>query len=223
MTKKKTNEENQLQEKFEPITKGQVEYVRTLIENDVTFVTGDAGTGKSFLALGLASQYLLERRYDRIIIARPAVEASKKGIGFLPGRLDEKIQPYMLPAIAHLKRFLGKDIYANNIRNENIVFETLEYMRGSTYDNSFIILEEAQNCTTEQLVMVVTRIGINSKLLINGDIDQTDLRNTGEDSDLAYVISKIEKANLSKFGIARLTELDIVRSPLIKDFLKAMK
>ena len=223
MSKKKTEESFVMQEKIKPKTKGQAEYLRTLVENDVTFVTGDAGTGKSYLALGLASEYLLEARFDKVIIARPAVEASKKGLGFLPGSLEEKVEPYLEPAVQHLKRFLGKDTYSNMIRDERIIFKTLEYMRGHTFDYSFMILEEAQNCTTEQLTMFITRIGINSKILINGDVDQTDLRNVGDSSDLAYVMSKVEKAGLDKFGIARLSDLDIVRSPLIAGFLRAMK
>jgi phosphate starvation-inducible PhoH-like protein len=105
MSRKKTEEiAPKLQERIKPKTKGQAQYLRTLVENTVTFVTGDAGTGKSFLALGLAAEYLLEGRYDTLIVARPAVEASKKGLGFLPGNLDEKLDPYVLPAIKHLKR-----------------------------------------------------------------------------------------------------------------------
>lgn len=227
MSKKKTDNQEkqhaQLQERIKPKTKGQQDYLRTLIENDVTFVTGDAGTGKSYLALGLAAEYLSERRYDKIIIARPAIEASKRGIGYLPGDINTKLEPYVLPSIQHLKRFFGKDTYANMIRDEAIKYVSLEYMRGSTYDYSFMILEEAQNCTTEQLIMFITRIGINSKILINGDINQTDLRNEGESSDLFYVIEKVKRANLKSFGIAELTENDIVRSPLIADFLRAMK
>lgn len=218
---KKKDAEPTVAEFPRPQTEGQREYMRILIENDVTFVTGDAGTGKSYLALGLAAQYLVEERFDKIIIARPAVEASKKGLGFLPGQLSEKMLPYVLPAIAHLKRFLGKDLYANMVRDDRIVFETLEYMRGSTYDYSFMILEESQNADVEQLTMFITRIGKESKILINGDIEQTDLRNKGENSDLLYVINKVR--HLEGFGVAELTENDIVRNPLIKSFLRAMK
>jgi len=222
MSKKRSDDvAPKLQERIKPKTKGQAEYLRILVENTVTFVTGDAGTGKSFLALGLAAEYLLENRYDKLIVARPAVEASKKGLGFLPGDLSEKMDPYVLPAIKHLKRFLGNDLYYNMIRDDRIKFETLEYMRGHTFDYSFMILEEAQNADFEQLKMFVTRIGTNSKILINGDIEQTDLRHRGDDSDLFRMIEKIR--DVKEFGVAALTEDDIVRNPLIIDFLRAVK
>jgi phosphate starvation-inducible PhoH-like protein len=223
MSKKRVIEEvvPKMQERVKPKTKGQAEYLRILVENTVTFVTGDAGTGKSYLALGLAAEYLLEHRYDTLIVARPAVEASKKGLGFLPGNLNEKLDPYVLPAIKHLKRFLGNDMYHNMIRDERIKFETLEYMRGHTFDYSFMLLEEAQNADFEQLKMFVTRIGTNSKILINGDIDQTDLKYSGDESDLFKMMNKVK--HLAQFGIAELTEEDIVRNPLIIDFLRAVK
>jgi len=225
MSRKKAQTETlvvpKLQEPFKPKTKGQADYLRTLVENTVTFVTGDAGTGKSYLALGLAASYLLEGRYDTLVVARPAVEASKKGLGFLPGDVSEKMAPYLNPTIKHLKRFLGNDLYFNLIRDNRIQFHSLEYMRGQTFDYSFMMLEEGQNADYEQLVMFVTRMGINSKVLINGDIQQTDLRHKGEDSDLFRMINKIK--NLDNFGVASLTEDDIVRNPIIIDFLRATK
>lgn len=226
-SKKTESRNNQiLQEEFKPRTKNQGEYLRTLIDNDITFVTGCAGTGKSYLAIGLACQYFLEGRYNKIVIVRPAVEASKKGLGFLPGDLNEKLSPYMLPAISHMTRFLGKDKYYNAVRDEDIQFVSLEYMRGMTIDASFVILEEAQNCTTEQLKMFITRIGNYSKMLINGDTDQTDLWK-GEDAtystDLEYVMDKVKKANIPGFGFAELEENDIQRHPIIGPFLRIMK
>lgn len=226
---KKTTAEKKfasLKEEFKPKTKNQSDYLRTLIDNDITFVTGCAGTGKSYLAIGLACQYFLEQRFDRIIIVRPAVEASKKGLGFLPGDLDEKLCPYMLPAVEHMKRFLGPDTYHNAVRDENIRFMSLEYMRGTTINNSFAILEEAQNCTTEQLKMFITRIGMYSKMLINGDTDQTDLwkgENSDFSTDLEFVIQKVKKATIPGFGFAELDENDIQRHPLISPFLRVMK
>lgn len=226
--KKKAAEKkfSSLNEEFKPKTKNQSEYLRTLIDNDITFVTGCAGTGKSYLAIGLACQYFLEKRYDKIIIVRPAVEASKKGLGYLPGDLDEKLTPYMLPAVEHMKRFLGLDVYHNAVRDENIRFMSLEYMRGTTINYSFAILEEAQNCTTEQLKMFITRIGTESKMLINGDTDQTDLWKSEDadySTDLEYVIAKVRKATIPGFGFAELDENDIQRHPLIAPFLRIMK
>jgi phosphate starvation-inducible PhoH-like protein len=217
--------EHKLRVEFKGKTKGQEQYLLTMIENEVTFVTGDAGTGKSFLALGLACQYLLERRYDYLMIARPTVAATpnNRDLGFLPGELDNKMSPWVKPAVENMKRFLGPDVYTKFVNEGIIKIEPLEYMRGMTYDNTFMILEEAQNCTFEQLTMFITRIGENSKILVNGDVEQTDMRLSGSDSDLMRMINKVEAAALASFGVAHLTESDIVRNPLIAGFLRAMK
>lgn len=222
---KKVRSEPKLRASFLPKTMGQIDYLDTLKDNTITFVTGDAGTGKSYMALGLACQYLLEGRYDYLVIARPTVAATvgNRDLGYLPGGLEDKMSPWVLPAVENMKRFLGYDTYTTFMTNGIIKIEPLEYMRGRTYDNSFMILEEAQNCSAEQIKMFVTRIGENSKILINGDVEQTDLKRSGEDSDLMYVINKVRNANLPDFGIAHLTESDIVRNPLIAGFLRAMK
>lgn len=219
----KYDREPKMRMELKPKTEGQREYLLTMMENDITFVTGDAGTGKSFLAIGLACQHLLEGRFDYLIIARPTVEASPKGLGFLPGDLTDKISPYVYPAVESMKRFLGPEVYQRFFNEGIIKFEPLEYMRGRTYDHSFLILEEAQNCTKSQLVMFVSRIGEHSKMVINGDVEQSDLRNVGVDSDLQHVIDRVVKADLQDFGVAHLTESDIVRNPLIAGFLRAMK
>lgn len=204
---------------------GQADYLRAIIENTVTFCIGPAGTGKSYIGLGLAAQYLNEGKVNKIIIARPTIEAAPKGIGFLKGNLDEKMAPWVLPAVEHLKRFLGKEAYGYYYNHEQIEFAPLEYMRGRTFLDAFIILEEAQNCTTEQLKMFVTRIGCNCKMVINGDINQTDIKrqNSEFSTDLEYVISKIEKNNLSDFAVHELFEQDIQRSPIIGPFLRIFK
>lgn len=225
---KKTESRNSqvLQEEFKPKTKNQSEYLRTLIDNDVTFATGCAGTGKSYLAIGLACQYLVEQRFDKIMIARPTVEASVKGLGYLPGDISEKLSPYMFPAVEHMKRFLGRDAYNNYVRDEAIIFEPLEYLRGRTFNYTFMILEEAQNCTTEQLKMFITRIGTNSKIAINGDTQQSDLKKkleTEYGNDLDYVVNKLQKANIPGFGFSELEENDIQRHPLIGPFLRVMQ
>lgn len=213
-----------LRSEFEGKTYGQKEYIRAIYDNTVTFVTGPAGSGKSFLAIGVACRGLINGDFDKIVLARPTIEASPKGLGFLPGDLNAKLNPYLLPAISHLKNFLGENTYQNFIRDKKIVFEPLEYMRGRTFDNSFMILEEAQNCTKDQLVMFVTRIGENSKIVIDGDIEQTDLRRNDEGvGDLEYVMQKMEKSNLDEFKVFRLTENDIVRNRLIKEFLRVFK
>lgn len=222
MAKKKSVErERNVYNGFKPKTQGQSEYARTIAENTVTFATGPAGTGKSYCAMALACQYMIEGRYDRIVIARPTVEASPKGIGFIPGDIDAKMYPYVKPAIAHMKKMLGADEYRIRADRGDITFAPLEYMRGETFDYSFMILEEAQNCTVEQLKMFVTRIGDESKIVVNGDTDQTDLRIHDGITDLEYVISKVDR--LRNFAHVQLTESDIVRNKIIVDFLRAMK
>lgn len=205
---------------FKPQTEGQKDYVAAIADNVVTFATGPAGTGKSFCAIALACSYLQEGRYDNIVIARPTVEASKKGLGFIPGDINEKLSPYLMPAIKHMKKIFTPHDYAVRVNAGQIQFESLEYMRGSTYDYSFMILEEAQNCTFEQLEMFITRIGTNSKIVINGDVGQSDLVAEGAYTDLDRMMDRVE--NLKNFGIVELTKADIVRNPIIADFLKAL-
>jgi phosphate starvation-inducible PhoH-like protein len=208
---------------FKPKTENQAKYVKKIEDNTVTFCTGPAGTGKSLVAIALAAKYYLDGKVSRIVIARPAVEASTRGLGYLPGDLNEKIQPYLMPAINHLKKLLGRDRYAQAVEREEIKFETLEYMRGSTYDYSFMILEEAQNCTVEQLVMFITRIGQDSIIVINGDVEQTDLSVSGKYTDLEIVINRVLNNALEGFAAVQLTDDDIVRNPIIKDFIKVMR
>lgn len=219
--KKKTKSSSQVEyrENLKPITKGHADYIRSMSENIVTFCTGPAGCSKSYSVLGLASQYLLEEKVERIIIARPAIEASKKGIGFLPGGLQEKFNPYVQPAIEHLQRFLGRNTYSQLRASDRIRMEPLEFLRGKTFDNSFIIGEEFQNAETEQIIMFVSRIGKNSKLVLNGDANQTDILSYKELTDFEYVINKVEKSKLKDFGIVRLGKEDIVRHPIIAPFL----
>lgn len=208
---------------FKPKTENQAKYLKKIENNTVTFCTGPSGTGKSMCAIALAAQYYLDGRVSNIVIARPAVEASPKGLGFLPGSLNDKLEPYLMPAINHLKKLLGKEKYAQALENGEIKFEALEYMRGNTYDYSFMILEEAQNCTVEQLVMFITRIGQDSKIVINGDTEQTDLESTGKYTDLETVINKVLNNALPSFAAIELTDDDIVRNSIIKDFIKVMR
>jgi phosphate starvation-inducible PhoH-like protein len=206
-------------------TEGQDNYIDAIDNSLITFSIGMAGTGKSYIALGLAVEMIEDGEVDSIIVARPTVETSHKGLGHLPGDIDEKLSPYVLPAVEHLKYFLGKDRYGSLYHEGKIKFEALEYMRGRTFNKSFIILEEAQNCTFEQLVMFVTRIGANSKMVINGDIAQNDLRTGHEKPYLAQMIDKIKRTGLENegFAVIELTEADVIRNPIIPKFLKAME
>jgi len=221
--KKKAREpEKEYREVLKPKTVGHAEYIRCMSENTVTFCTGPAGSSKSYSSLGLACQYLLEERVDKIIIARPAVEAAPRGLGFLPGSVNDKLAPYVQPAVEHMQRFLGKNSYAAYRNSGKIIIEAMEYLRGRTFNMSFIIGEEFQNCTTDQIKMFVTRIGEDSKMVINGDVAQTDVRQHDSDyeTDLEYVIYRVKKAKIKGFGVCELTKADIVRHPLIGPFLQ---
>ncbi|MFI5404956.1 MAG: PhoH family protein [Nitrososphaerales archaeon] len=205
-----------------PKTEGQRNYIRTIVEHEFTFCSGPAGSSKSFTPTGLACQYLLEGRYFKIVFIRPAIESSKKGIGFLKGLLDQKLAPYIAQAEEHLKYFLGESGYKKELNSGNIEFHPLEFLRGKTFHNSFVILDEAQNADKDQLIMAVTRLGQNSKLVCNGDPRQTDLRvpNSEYSTDFEYVIHKLEQAQLDNFGLCQLGEADIVRNPNIAPFLR---
>lgn len=218
----KNSQTSEYREELKPKTSGQSSYIRAMIENEVIFGIGPAGTGKSYCALGLAAQYLLEGKVKHIVIARPTVEASPRGLGYLPGKEQDKLSPYVRPAVEHLKRFLGKDQYLNYFRDGKIKIEALEYLRGTTFNDSFMIGEEFQNATTDQIKMFVTRIGENSKIVIDGDIDQADTKRTNSEylTDLEYVLTKVKEHNLRSFAVVELTELDIVRNKLISDFIR---
>lgn len=224
-------EPEQKEFRLETRTENQRKYMYAMKNNTVVFCVGMAGTGKSYLALGLAAQELKDGLIENIVIARPTVEASPKSLGALPGDLDEKISPYLFPAIEHLKGFLGKSLYGKYVAENKIQFKPLEYMRGSTFNHSFMILEEAQNATFEQLKMFITRIGKDSKIVINGDTAQNDLnmydRNRRIDLDVMIdrLWSKDDDYNskLNDFAIITLGSSDVIRHPIIPEFLKAME
>lgn len=197
-------------------TENQKDYIRSIIENDVTFCTGPSGTGKSFIVAGIASEHLEKDQIDTIIVTRPLV-CTGKDIGSLPGELNEKIKPYLQPMEENLKYFLGRDKFGLYYNTKRIKFEPLETMRGATYHNSYMILDEAQNCTLEQIKMFITRMGKDSKVIINGDTKQTDIY---RDSGLAYCISKLE--NIPGVGICKLDYQDIQRNGIIGAVLYAL-
>lgn len=217
-----TSAPREYREELKPKTSGHAEYIRCIAENTVTFCTGPAGCSKSYTALGMASQYVLSGDMDKIIIIRPAVEASPRGLGYIPGSIENKLQPYVMPALQHLMRFLGQNTYYALKNSGKIQFEALEYIRGRTFDDSIVVCEEFQDATKEQIIMAVTRLGQNSKMIINGDMAQTDIPrlNSEFSTDLEYVIHKIQKNDLKHFGIVELCDADIVRSGIIAPFLK---
>tara|TARA_Y100001938_G_C8094468_1_gene437216 strand:- start:1812 stop:2486 length:675 start_codon:yes stop_codon:yes gene_type:complete len=204
--------------KLKPKTENQEEYIRSMVESDVTFCSGPAGSGKTAVAVGLACEYMLENKIEKIIITRPVVE-SGRGLGFLPGTLTEKVQPYLVPITEEMKLYLGRDTY-NSMRSINAIeICPLEYMRGRNFHNSFMILDEAQNATFEQIKMFLTRIGLGSKAVINGDLDQTDLR--GESGGLDCCMSRL--SGLRGLAICELDQSDIVRNGIISSILDRLR
>ena len=202
---------------LEAKTENQRNYIRSIIENDVTFCTGPSGTGKSFIAAGIAASRLLKDEVDTIIVTRPLV-CTGKDIGSLPGELNDKIKPYLAPMEENLKYFLGRDKFGLYFNTRRIRFEPLETMRGATFHNSYMILDEAQNCTMEQIKMFITRMGEYSKVIINGDTKQTDLY---RDSGLYYCLEKLN--NLQGVGICSLGYNDIQRNGILGRILNALE
>ena len=199
------------------MTEGQGKYIELMKQHVVTFVSGPAGSGKTFLAVGMAVQYLLMGKVDKIILVRPAVEAGEK-LGYLPGDLNEKIRPYLLPLFDALRFFLGQ-ARAEHYSERNVIeIAPLAYMRGRTLDNSFMILDEAQNTTPQQMKMFLTRIGKDSRAVITGDVSQIDL-DRGTQSGMIHA-TKILK-NVKGVAIAKLGASDIVRHPVVAAIVKA--
>tara|TARA_R110000824_G_scaffold9932_12_gene44150 strand:+ start:2343 stop:3014 length:672 start_codon:yes stop_codon:yes gene_type:complete len=204
--------------KLKPKTENQAEYIRSMVESSVTFCAGPAGSGKTAVAVGLACEYILQNKVEKIVITRPVVE-SGRGLGFLPGSLTEKIQPYLVPIVEEMKLYLGRETY-NSMRSVNAIeICPLEYMRGRNFHNAFMILDEAQNATFEQIKMFLTRIGLGSKAVINGDLDQTDLR--GEAGGLSECMSKL--SGLHGLAICELDHSDIVRNGIISSILERLR
>ena len=203
---------------LKPKTENQAEYIRSMAESDVTFCSGPAGSGKTAVAVGLACQHFLDNRVEKIIITRPVVEAGR-GLGFLPGTLTEKIQPYLVPVVEEMKLFLGVETYHSARSTNAIEMCPLEYMRGRNFHDTFMILDEAQNATYEQIKMFITRIGLGSKAVINGDASQTDLDHR-TDGGLEICMDKLE--DIDGVSICELTNQDIVRNSIISKILSKL-
>ncbi len=198
-------------------TVGQKKYVDKIAANTVVFGVGPAGTGKTFLAVAMAVAALRRREAARIILTRPAVEAGEK-LGYLPGDLQCKIDPYLRPLYDALFEMMGAEGYARNIEKGIIEIAPLAYMRGRTLDDSFIILDEAQNTTPEQMKMFLTRLGVNSKAVVTGDITQTDLP-FGKTSGLVEALKILD--GIEDIAIHRFTEKDVVRHRLVQRIILA--
>ncbi|WP_054875571.1 PhoH family protein [Oxobacter pfennigii] len=198
-------------------TAGQRKYVESMKKNDVVFGIGPAGTGKTYLAIAMAVAHLRSKKVSRIVLTRPAVEAGEK-LGFLPGDLQEKINPYLKPLYDALYDILGAETFQKYMENGSIEVAPLAYMRGRTLDDSFIILDEAQNTTPEQMKMLLTRFGFGSRVVVTGDITQIDL---GRDkvSGLKLVTGILK--GIEGIDFVYLSDKDIVRHRLVMEIIRA--
>ena len=202
---------------IEPFTRGQLRYIETMLANDLTFCIGPAGTGKTYLAVAVAVSMLKKKQIRKIILARPAVEAGEK-LGFLPGDLQAKVNPYLRPLFdsledmmdfAQMKKFIGMDI---------IEVIPLAFMRGRTLNEAMVICDEAQNTSSSQMLMVLTRLGRGSKMIITGDVTQVDLEK-GQRSGMIDAGERLK--GIDGIGFVELEEIDIVRHKLVQDIVQA--
>lgn len=201
------------------LTENQKEYYRLLTSNQITICSGPAGVGKSYIAMKAAVDLLMEpdNGYEKIIIVRPAVEAEEK-LGALPGNLEEKLDPYIFPSYYLLNKIIGKESREKLKEAEVIEVFALAYMRGMNIDNSILIFEEAQNSTPNQMKLLLTRIGSNSKFFISGDLEQTDRYKDKKQSGLYDAITRFNHIN--DIGTFEFNEKDVVRNPLISKILQ---
>ena len=202
---------------IKPKTVGQRTYCDNIRDNTVTVGVGPAGTGKTYLAVAMAVTAFRAQQVNRIILTRPAVEAGEK-LGFLPGDLQQKVDPYLRPLYDALFDMLGAETYGRYVERGNIEVAPLAYMRGRTLDDSFIILDEAQNTTGEQMKMFLTRLGFNSKMVITGDVTQIDLPD-GKRSGLKEAVRVLR--GVDDIAIFKFTEKDVVRHKLVQDIIRA--
>lgn len=195
----------------------QRQYIRALNQNDLIFCTGPAGTGKTFLAVVVAVQALLANQYERIILTRPAVEAGEK-LGFLPGDLQQKVNPYLRPLYDAINEFIDPEKVPNLMERGVIEVAPLAYMRGRTLNNAFVIVDEAQNTTPAQMKMVLTRLGFRSRMVVTGDITQTDLP-LNQQSGLTVALKILQ--NVEGIAICEFSQKDVVRHALVQRIVAA--
>ena len=197
-------------------TQNQKKYIELIHKSIITLCTGCSGTGKTAVAARIGCEYLLDGKVDQLIITRPMIETGNKGIGFLPGNLTEKISPYLTPVVTELKDFLSDKLYNDYYSQKKIKIVPLEIMRGYNLHKCYVVADEMQNATYEQLKMLMTRVGNETKMVINGDIEQTDLYDNEKDG-LFKCADRL--SGIDDIGIIELDIEDIVRNELIKIIL----
>ncbi len=200
-----------------PKTIGQKKYIDSIRNNTIVFGVGPAGTGKTYLAMAMAITAFKNNEVNRIILTRPAIEAGEN-LGFLPGDLQQKVDPYLRPLYDALYEIMGADTFLRNMEKGAVEVAPLAYMRGRTLDNSFIVLDEAQNTTPEQMKMFLTRLGYGSKAVITGDVTQIDLPK-GKNSGLIEAVKILSE--VEDIAVCKLTNKDVVRHPLVQNIIKA--
>lgn len=203
------------QNRLKPRTINQKEYIRTVAENTVTFCEGVAGSGKTHIAIGMALEYLIDFKVKKIIITRPVVEAGER-LGFLPGTAEEKLHPYLLPIIDEIHHFIQPMHYGRLKAQRQIEVVPLGLMRGRSFHDAFIVADECQNASYDQLKMLLTRIGMNSKMVLTGDVGQSDLQ-THLRGGLRTLTSSLQ--DLEGVGMVKLESSDIVRNPIIAEII----
>lgn len=201
----------------QPKSEAQRDYIESLNEAKLTIGAGPAGSGKSFLAMSVALEKLLSKEVTKIVITRPIVEAGEK-LGFLPGTFEEKISPYLLPLLDAINDLVGPQMAKTLLENQSIEFAPLAYMRGRTFNNAFVILDEAQNATIEQMKLFITRIGEHSQFVVNGDDSQSDLIGV-EENGLAWVVRKLNRVSRD-IQVVTFDTHDVVRSQIVREILQ---
>ena len=201
--------------RLKPRTENQKEYIRIAAENSITFCQGVAGSGKTHIAIGMALEYLLDNKVKKIIITRPVVESGEK-IGYLPGTAEEKLHPYLLPLLDEVNHFISSSHYSGLKTNNKIEIVPLGLMRGRNFHDCFIVADECQNASYDQLKMLITRLGRESKMILTGDTSQSDLHRHMQ-GGFYSMIEALE--NVDGIGIAKLAFSDIVRNPIIEKIL----
>ena len=200
----------------QPLNYIQGEYLEAIKHNDVIFGIGSAGTGKTYIAASYAASELFHRRVSKVILTRPNVETGR-GLGFLPGTLEEKYAPYLLPFDAIFSKALGKGFYEYALKNKDIEPTPLGFLRGTTFENCIVLLDEAQNCTKEEMKMLLSRIGKNCKFIVSGDTEQADIDYSGLDD----AVNRLE--GIAGIEIVRFLDEDIVRSKICKQIIMAYR